>query len=97
MEQMVGKAKTAMEKCGLFQSHLNEWNQVTLENQNCKGIKDQFVKAYQNRLLSAPLGVPSTVLNVYELTEEDVEDNSVGTITHAMLIWVITYINTKSN
>ncbi len=24
MGQMVGKAKTAMKKCGLFQSHLNE-------------------------------------------------------------------------
>ena len=32
MGQMVGKAKTAMEKCGLFQLHLNKWSQFTVPN-----------------------------------------------------------------
>ena len=84
MEQMVGKAKTAIEKCGLFQNHLNEWSQFTLANQNWKGIRDHFGEAYDNMLLSAPLGVPSTILNAQELTDEDVEDDSVGTITDVM-------------
>ena len=32
MGQMVGKVKPAMEKCGLFQLHLNKWSQFTVPN-----------------------------------------------------------------
>ena len=81
MEQMVGKAKTAMEKCGLFQTHLNEWSQFTLPNQDWKGMTDHFGEAYDNMLVSAPLGVPNTILNAQELTDED---DSVNTITDVM-------------
>ena len=47
MGQMVGKAKTAMEKCGLFQLHLNEWSQFTLVNQDWDNMKQHFGETYK--------------------------------------------------
>ena len=38
MAHMVGKAETAMEKCGLFQTHLTEWSAFTLPNQDWANI-----------------------------------------------------------
>ena len=62
MEQMVGKAKTAMEKCGLFQSHLSEWSQFVLGNQEWTNMKQHFGKAYKNLLISRRgVGVPGTI------------------------------------
>ena len=62
--QMVGKAKTAMEECGLFQSHLNEWSQFLLGNQDWTNMKQRFGKAYENLLISGrEVGVPGTIAN----------------------------------
>jgi len=83
MGQMVGKAKTAMEKCGLFQSHLNEWSQFTPPNQDWTNMKQHFGEAYENLLISGRgVGVPGTIANAQEL--EDEEDDSINTITDVM-------------
>jgi hypothetical protein len=51
MGYMVGKAKTATGKCGLFQSHLNEWSQFQLGNQDWANMKQHFGEAYENMLI----------------------------------------------
>ena len=39
MGQIVETVKTAIEKCELFQSHLNEWSQFTVPNQDWTNMK----------------------------------------------------------
>ena len=64
MGQMVGKEKTAMEKCGLFQLHLNDWNQVTVPYQVWTNTKQHFGEAYEHLLISGRgVGVPGTIAN----------------------------------
>ena len=77
---MVRKAKTAMEKYGLFQSHLNEWSQFTLSRQAWTNMKQPFGKAYENLLISGKgVWVPGTIANAQEMSDE--EDDSINTIT----------------
>ena len=62
MGQMVGKAKTAMERGELFRSHLNKWSQFTLPNHDWTIMKQYFGKAYKNLLISRRgVGVPGTI------------------------------------
>ena len=64
MGQMVGKAKTPMERCGLFQSHLDEWSQFTFPHQDWTNMKQHFGKAYENLLIPGRgAGVPGTITN----------------------------------
>ena len=43
--QMVGKTKTLIKKCGLFQSHLNKWSQFTLGHQDWTNTKQHVGEA----------------------------------------------------
>jgi hypothetical protein len=80
MGQMVQRAKTAMETCGLFQTHLNEWNAFTAPNQDWGNMKSHFGKAYENLLISGRgVNVPGTIANMQELTDD--EDDSMKVIT----------------
>ena len=80
---MVGKAKRAMEKYELFQSHLNEWSRFTPPHQAWTNMKQHFGKAYENLLISGQgVGVPGTISNAQELSDE--EDDSINTITDVM-------------
>ena len=72
-----------MEKCGLFQSHLNEWSQFTLGHQDWTNMKQHFGEAYENLLISGRgVGVPGTITNAQELSGE--ENDSINTITDVM-------------
>ena len=83
MGQMVGKAKTVMDKCGLFQLHPNEWSQFTVPNQDWTNMKQHFGEAYENLLISGRgVGVPGTISNAQKLSDE--EDDSINTITDVM-------------
>ena len=67
MTQMVGKTKMIMEKHGLFQTHLNNWNVFTLRNQDCGDTNTHFDKAYKNiLLLGSGVDTPGTIPNAQE-------------------------------
>jgi hypothetical protein len=83
MGQMVQRAKTAMETCGLFQAHLNEWSIFTAPNQDWGNMKSHFGEAYENFLISGRgVNIPGTIANVQELTDD--EDDSMTVITDVM-------------
>ena len=83
MGQMVKKAKTAMERCGLFQWHLNKWSQFILPHQDWNNMKQHFGETYENRLISGRgVGVPGTITNAQELSNK--KDDSINTITDIM-------------
>jgi hypothetical protein len=83
MAQMVQRAKTAMETCGLFQTHLNEWNVFPAANQDWGNMKAHFGEAYENLLISGRgIAIPGTIANVQELTDE--EDDDMTQITDVM-------------
>ena len=64
MAQMVDKAKTSMEECGLFQLHLNKWSQCIVPHQDWTNMKQHFGEAYENLLISGRgVGVPGTIAN----------------------------------
>ena len=64
MAQMVGKAKTEMEKCGLFQIHLNERSAFTEPNQDWENMTSHVGEAYENLLISGRrFGVMGTIAN----------------------------------
>ena len=65
MGQMVGKAKTTMERGELFRSHLNKWSQFTLPNEDWTNMKQHFGKAYENLLISGRgVAASGTIANV---------------------------------
>ena len=82
MGQMVEKAKKAMEKCGLFQSHLNKWSQFTLVNQDWGNTKQHFGEAYENLLISGVLlpnvGKMKTSMHILESSKR----HAFGTRTY---------------
>jgi hypothetical protein len=84
IEQMVGKVKTAMKKCRLFQLHLNEWSQLTLVNSDWDNMKHQFGKAYKSifLILGRRVGVPGTIENTQELLDK--ENDGINTFTDVM-------------
>ena len=58
------EGETVMEKCELFQSHLNEWRQFTPPHQDWTNMKQQFGEACENLLISGQgVGVPGTISN----------------------------------
>ena len=83
MGQMVGKAKTSIEKCRLFQLCLSKWSQFPLGNQDWANTKQHFGETYKNLLISRRgVGVSGTIANAQELSDE--EDNSINTIRNVM-------------
>ena len=83
MRQMARKAKTAMERSGLFQLHLNKWSQFTLVHQDWTNTKQHFDKAYKNLLISGRgVGVPGTIMNAHKLADK--EDDSINTTKDVM-------------
>ena len=81
--QMVQMTKTAMERCGLFQNHLNIWSVFTANTQDWGNMKPHFGEAYENLLISGSgVSVPGTITNVQEVY--DGTDDSITTITNMM-------------
>ena len=82
MSQMVGKAKTGIEHCGLFPTALLEFNAFDEANKDWGNITSDFGEAYENLIIMGPgIRVPGTIANIQEL---EGKDNSLGTITDAM-------------
>ena len=54
MDQMVGNAKTVMEKCGLFRTALLEFNAFLDEHKDWVNIKSHFGEAYENLISTGP-------------------------------------------
>ena len=83
MVQMTGKTKTAMERCGLFQMHLNTWSQFLLPNQDWANTNVHFWEVYKILFISGSgVNVLGTIANAQELTDD--EDTSITTITEVM-------------
>ena len=79
---MLGKAKTAMERCGLFPTALLQFNVFLDEHKDWSNIKSYFGEAYKNLITTgAGICVPGTITNIQELEDDD---DSLGTITDAM-------------
>ena len=74
---------TPIEKCGLLQTHLNEWSAFTLPNQDFSKTELYFGEAYENILTSGSrVSVPGTVTNAQKLSDD--KDGSITTITDVM-------------
>ena len=72
-----------MEKCGLFQSHLNEWSQFTQGHQDWTNMTQHVGESYENLLASGRgVGVPGTIANVQVLSDK--ENDITNTITYVM-------------
>ena len=82
MVQMVRKAKTVMERCGLFPTALLEFNVFDETNKDWGNITSHFGEAYKNLIITGPsICVPGIIANIQELEDKD---GSLGTITDAM-------------
>ena len=82
MDQMMGKAVTAMEQCGLFPTALLEFNAFLDEHKDWANTKSHFGEAYENLITTgAGIRVPGTIANIQELEDDN---DSLGTITDVM-------------
>ena len=65
MALMAQIAKTAMEKFGLFQAHVNERSIFTALIQDWGNMKSHFGEAYKNLLISGrSVSVPVTIAHI---------------------------------
>ena len=84
VDQIVGKAKTATEQCGLFPQALLKFNAFLDEHKDWANMKYYFGEAYKNLITtSTGICVRGTIANIQELEDDD---DSLGTITDAMSI-----------
>ena len=83
MNQTIGKAKTAIETCDLFPTHLNELSGFTPANQDWGNLNSGFGEAYKNLPIAGPgMGIPGTITNTQGLS--DGKDKSIITIAEGM-------------
>ena len=86
-EQMIGKAITSMEQCGLFPTALLEWNGFDPTNKDWANLKAHFSEAYRLCITSGPAGrklLSGVVANAQTLTEKGEEDDDLTIITNAL-------------
>lgn len=62
---MVGKAKTAMERCDLFPTALLECNAFLDQHKDWRNTTSHVGEAYENLIITGPgIYVPGTIANI---------------------------------
>jgi len=85
--QMIGKAITSIEQCGLFPTALLEWNGFTPPNKDWTNLKAHFGEAYQLYITSGPAGrklLSGIIGNTVGLTDQGGDDDDITMITNAL-------------